>query len=681
MGRTPRPVPGRRHPVAVALVLLGFVWATYALHAGLGWGGTALDGFYGDWVYTGLMWSAAALVAARAVLVARERLAWALLAAGLVAWALGDLLWTVHFNAVGTVPVPSLPDLFYYLEYPLTYAGLVLLMRARLPRIRTSFWIDGLVVGLALCAGAAALVFDPLVSSAVGGQLAVATTLGYPIADLVTLCLAVVAVGLTGWRPGRALTAFVVYLLLIVVADVWFSYDEATTGTVPAIVNTLWPAGALCLAIAAWQPWPRLRPRQDDLGLVVLPGVSALFALGLLLYGTEVHVPRVAAVLAAGALLVASVRGALTFRENLRLLRRSREEAMTDALTGLGNRRHLLEDLEHALADATREDPRALVFCDLNGFKQYNDRFGHTAGDALLARLARELEGAAGDDGTAYRIGGDEFCVLLGRGAPTDPAMVAHLADSLSATGEGFTITTAIGLVTLPADASTVTRALQLADQRMYDQKGSGRPNAQRQARDLLVQIVAEREPLLRDHIADVAELAIAVGRRLGLESEALDEVARGAELHDIGKIAVPDAILHKPGPLDETEWRIMREHTVIGERILASHPAMEPVARIVRSSHERWDGGGYPDGLAGAAIPIGARIVAVCDAYDAMVSARPYSKAVAGDEAMAELRRCAGAQFDPAVVAAFGVERSRPRAQHADVSGAPLAEGQRQRT
>ncbi len=662
-------------------MLLGAVWVTYALHAGLGWGGSALDEVYTDWVYTGLMWSAAAIVAARAVLVARERLAWSLLAAGLATWALGDLLWTVHFNAMGDVPVPSLPDLFYYLDYPLTYVGLVLLMRSRLPRVRTSFWIDGLVVGLALCAGAAALAFEPLVTGAAGSPLAVATTLGYPIADLVTLCLAVVAVGLTGWRPGRALGAFVLYLLLTVVADVWFSYGEATAGSVTPIVNTLWPAGALCLAIGAWQPWPRLRVRQDDLGLVVLPGVSALFALGLLLYGTEVHLPRVAAVLAAGALLVASVRGALTFRENLRLLRHSREEAMTDALTGLGNRRHLLEDLEAALGSATRDDSRALVFCDLNGFKQYNDRFGHTAGDALLARLAQGLERAAGEQGTAYRIGGDEFCVLLDRGAPTDPTMVARLTDSLSATGEGFTITTAIGLVTLPADASTVTRALQLADQRMYDQKGSGRPNAQRQARDLLIQIVAEREPELRDHTADVAELAIAVGRRLGLESEALDEVARGAELHDIGKIAVPDVVLHKAGPLDEAEWRIMREHTVIGERILAAHPAMEPVARIVRSSHERWDGSGYPDALVGDAIPIGARIVAVCDSYDAMVSSRPYSGAASADEAMAELRRCAGAQFDPAVVEAFAAERPHSRAHHADGSGAPTVEGQPQGT
>jgi HD-GYP domain-containing protein (c-di-GMP phosphodiesterase class II) len=130
--------------------------------------------------------------------------------------------------------------------------------------------------------------------------------------------------------------------------------------------------------------------------------------------------------------------------------------------------------------------------------------------------------------------------------------------------------------------------------------------------------------------------------------------VKLAAELHDVGKVAIPDAILNKPGPLNEDEWAFMRRHTLIGERIVAAAPALCGVAKLVRASHERWDGGGYPDGIAGENIPLGARIVAVCDAYDAIVADRPYRGARSSAAALAELRRCAGTQFDPAVVEAF---------------------------
>jgi HD-GYP domain-containing protein (c-di-GMP phosphodiesterase class II) len=138
------------------------------------------------------------------------------------------------------------------------------------------------------------------------------------------------------------------------------------------------------------------------------------------------------------------------------------------------------------------------------------------------------------------------------------------------------------------------------------------------------------------------------------MEPEELDEVARAAELHDLGKIALPDTILDKPGPLSEAEWEFMRRHTIVAERILLAAPALRPVARLVRSSHERWDGSGYPDELAGEQIPLGARVVAVCDAFDAMISDRPYRQALSDEEALAELRACAGTQFDAEVVEAF---------------------------
>jgi two-component system cell cycle response regulator len=144
------------------------------------------------------------------------------------------------------------------------------------------------------------------------------------------------------------------------------------------------------------------------------------------------------------------------------------------------------------------------------------------------------------------------------------------------------------------------------------------------------------------------------VGGRLGLITEDLDQVRQAAQLHDIGKVAIPDAILHKPGPLDDEEWAFIRSHTIIGERILDAAPALGRVAALVRSSHERWDGGGYPDKVGGSAIPLGSRIVAVCDAFDAMTSDRSYRQAMRTEDALAELRRCAGTQFDPVVVQTF---------------------------
>jgi HD-GYP domain-containing protein (c-di-GMP phosphodiesterase class II) len=170
----------------------------------------------------------------------------------------------------------------------------------------------------------------------------------------------------------------------------------------------------------------------------------------------------------------------------------------------------------------------------------------------------------------------------------------------------------------------------------------------------VLINILREREPWLGDHLRGVAQLAAAIGRAANLKVEELDALVRAAELHDIGKIAIPDRILHKPGPLDGAEWDMMRRHPAIGERILAISPAMAPVAALVRSSHERWDGNGYPDELEGDQIPFGSRVIFVCDAFEAMTETRSYREARSPEEALAELRRFAGKQFDAEVVELF---------------------------
>jgi diguanylate cyclase (GGDEF)-like protein len=339
---------------------------------------------------------------------------------------------------------------------------------------------------------------------------------------------------------------------------------------------------------------------------------------------------------------------------SLRARRRELEtQATTDGLTGLGNRRKLFTDLERHVRTVTADEPVVLTTFDLNGFKNYNDLFGHPAGDALLLRLGSALaEAVAAFGGRAYRPGGDEFCVIAG--AARQHAIEQAACGALSERGEGFAISAAFGSVVIPQDTGDSTEAMRKADEAMYAQKHSGRATAGRQSSDVLMRALAERHPDLGEHHDEVAELVEEVGLRLGIDAAELAHLRHAASLHDIGKVAIPDAIITKPAPLTDDEWAFMRRHTVIGERILTAAPALSAAARFVRSSHEAWDGTGYPDALAGVEIPLGSRIIAVCDSFDAMISARAYAPAKTIDEALAELRRCAGTQFDPHIVPIF---------------------------
>jgi diguanylate cyclase (GGDEF)-like protein/putative nucleotidyltransferase with HDIG domain len=335
------------------------------------------------------------------------------------------------------------------------------------------------------------------------------------------------------------------------------------------------------------------------------------------------------------------------------MLDATRHEALTDALTGLGNRRALIADLERLLPYAHEDAPVVLALFDLDGFKHYNDCYGHPAGDDLLVRLGGNLARRVAGHGKAYRMGGDEFCALLHPRLARPGMVAAHAASALRERGEGFDIGSSHGFVIAPAETTDPAEALRLADQRMYAEKHGGRTSAGSQSRDVLLRALAERNPDLGEHLSTVADLAVAVARKLGLTPAEVEQVRHAADLHDVGKVAIPDAILDKPGPLDDDEWTFMRRHTIIGERIVAAAPALSTVAALVRASHER-HGRGYPDGLAGDAIPLGARIVSVCDSFDAMVADRPYRRAMPHDKALLELRKCAGSQFDPAVVEAF---------------------------
>jgi two-component system, cell cycle response regulator len=337
---------------------------------------------------------------------------------------------------------------------------------------------------------------------------------------------------------------------------------------------------------------------------------------------------------------------------NAQLLASARHDAVTDALTGLGNRRALLEDLDAAVREPGGRHVLALF--DLDGFKTYNDTFGHLAGDLLLTRLGHALQEAVRPAGCAYRLGGDEFCVLLALDEGASDSLLDLATQALRERGELFTIGSSQGRVALPREASTPADVLRIADERMYAHKRDGRRSAARQAKDALVRALAERTGDSVHAGALLPDIAHRTAVALGLDEVASQRVRQAAELHDVGKVAIPDAILDKPGPLSAAEWAYMKRHTTIGERIVAAAPDLLPVAGIVRASHEAFDGTGYPDGLRGEEIPLEARIVGVCAAYAAMTADRPHRGALSAGQALDELRRGCGTQFDPRVVAGF---------------------------
>ncbi|MDQ3934451.1 MAG: diguanylate cyclase [Actinomycetota bacterium] len=620
----------------------------HALHALTGLGG---DELVETWIYDGVLMGAALVCAARALLVRVHRVAWAVLAAGLAAWATGDLYWSLAVEGTPAEDGVTFADAGWLSFYPACYVALGMLVAARVPRLPRSAWIDGFMAAAAAAAVGSALFLPTLLDGVIGAPTwTKVVNLAYPTGDMLLLSIVLGVFTATGWRLDRMWLVLGLGLSLSAVADVVYLQQIARDTYVSGgLLDTLWPASTLLLAAAAWQPGPPMQETERGAGTLAVTSCAALAAIALLAYDHFVRVDHTAMALATVTLVLGTARMLLAFRDNRSMLVASRHEAVTDALTGLGNRRGLLQDLEAALGEG---EPVTLVAYDLDGFKAYNDGFGHPAGDALLARLGQKLGASVAGAGSAYRMGGDEFCVLL-RDRDAE-VFAARARQALTEVGFGFSVAASFGSVRVPAEAVTTSEALQIADRRLYRQKSSRANSPRTQTRDVLMRVLREREPDLHDHLRSVARLASAVARRLGMTPEAVDEIARGAELHDVGKMAIPDAILDKPGSLDDGEWSFVRRHTVIGEAILSAAPALVPVARLVRSSHERYDGGGYPDGLAGESIPLGSRIIFACDAYDAMVTDRPYSAARTPDEALEQIRRGRGAEFDPSVVAAL---------------------------
>jgi two-component system cell cycle response regulator len=457
-------------------------------------------------VHLAVMAAAALVMLSRAVRVPSERVGWACLALGVLAWIGGEAYYSLVLWDLTEVPFPSPADVGYLLFPPLAFTGIALILHARLRGLPRMLFLDATTATLAAMALSAAVVLDVVLGQAQGTVLEVAATLAYPVTDALLVGLAAGACVLTGGRD-RSLILLAGGLAAFWLADSYYLVSVAH-GTYQAgsVLDVGWWAAALLFGWAA--VLPQRTAHRTDRPSVGPPIAFAGLALGILIAGDFGSVTPLAVAMESASLVAVLARTVLTFRAHGALLRASREEAITDGLTGLGNRRALLADLDAALTAATDS---VLGLFDLDGFKHYNDSYGHPAGDAVLARLGRRLaQTVERAGGSAYRMGGDEFCVLL-----PAPADIAPCTEALSEQGRNFSIGCSAGSVRVPHEATTESDALRIADTRMYASKYTrGAPNVV-SLRDALRHALTEHDPGLSLREGDVAQLATDVARAL----------------------------------------------------------------------------------------------------------------------------------------------------------------------
>jgi two-component system cell cycle response regulator len=458
--------------IALAVLLLGGTLLV-ASHYWFGFGSELHDTVILV-VYDAVVLGAGLACLVRASAYRRERGAWILIGLAILAWGCAEVYWSIAIEDNPSAPYPSPADIGYLLFYPLAYAGLALLVRARTHEINWRLWMDGAIAALGTAALGAAFIFDFIAEKAEGTAVEIATTLAYPLGDIFMLAMVVGVIALTGWRPGRTWSLLLAGLAALVIADIAFTLqltEEALPGG--SWVEPVYLISAVCLGASVWQPAeaaaissPRERRRE-----MIVPSVFAGVMIGLFAMQYFSSTSGLSTVLWAATMTAVVARLGVSDRENRELL----EQVRTDALTGLGNRGRLQIDLPPLFAEASEERPIALILLDLNGFKRYNDTFGHPAGDELLHRFGAALLETLGDDGVAFRIGGDEFCVLLTCGRDRFDEVCRAAVGALTAAGSGYAVSASWGLVEVPSEESDLAAAMQLADVRMYAQKESRR--------------------------------------------------------------------------------------------------------------------------------------------------------------------------------------------------------------
>ena len=325
-----------------------------------------------------------------------------------------------------------------------------------------------------------------------------------------------------------------------------------------------------------------------------------------------------------------------------------------DHLTGLYNRRFFEEEIKRL--NTKRQLPLSVIMGDLNGLKLINDTFGHNEGDKVIKETAKLLQIACRSDDILARWGGDEFVILLPKTSIAASEEIAkRIKDGCSKLIiQKIPISLAIGIVTKTEIEQDMHEVIKEAERNMYRNKLVEKISDASSIIFALEQALFEKSNETLEHTLRLKELAVRMGKSLKLHPDQLDALSLLASLHDIGKVGIPETILLKKGKLTENEWKIVKRHPEIGYNIASSSPQIVHIAKFILGCHENWDGSGYPQGLAEEAIPILSRILLIADAYDVMTSERIYKKTLSRDEAIIELKRCAGTQFDPMLVDRF---------------------------
>lgn len=443
----------------------------HAAYTVLGIGRGRWDWLVSVWTPAVVFLICTASIVCRALCRRRDRVGWVCLAIGMGLYAIASVV-----AAAGVPPIdfPALSDIFSWALYPFAIAAIWLLARVQRGSVRGDLWLDGVIGGLAVAAAGVAVTFgvviDPLESLA-GAE----GTVLYIAADLLVLGFGVGSWALLGWRPAPALVALIGAFTALAIDDTLY-LSQVVRGTFETAgpLDSYWMfAVSLIAAAAAWTPAVvRLDDRMTIRSAVAIPFVFALIAVGLA--GYQALVPNnnlFAVALMVLTLLAVVVRLAFTVRAHLAMIEETERDALTDALTGLGNRRKLLRDAEELFDEATHERPVLFGMFDLDGLKKYNDSYGHPAGDALLLRLGARLERAVEPNGYAYRIGGDEFCVLLAGDEQQCRDGQAEAAEALTDALDSFIVGNCSGYVLVPSEARDTAEAMKFADRRLYAAK------------------------------------------------------------------------------------------------------------------------------------------------------------------------------------------------------------------